>query len=140
MSRLAAIVGAMLGILLVPLALIGQTAWLVVPSHALFAVLVTIAAVADGVTGRPERARVWGAGYLVCSIATIAALQVGSSVEGRAYWIGPWMAMLVWGWIPPIAAGLAGWLGDGVRSWRSNRAVRQRKSAGRAIPAPQEGS
>jgi hypothetical protein len=131
-TRLLAIVGALLGVLLVPIALVGPTAWLVVPAHALFSLLVTVAAVIDGLSGRAERARVWGIGYMVASLATIGALQFGSTVEGRAYWVVPWVAMLAWGWAPPVVAGLAGWAGELVRAWRSDRSVQRRK---REIPA-----
>lgn len=139
MSRLLAIISALFGLTLVPLALVGPTAWLVVPAHALFAAQVTMITLLDGVAGRSERARVFGAVYLVLSMAVVGALEFGSALEGRRYWIVPWFAMLLWGWIPPVVAGLSAWAGDTVRGWRSDRAVRVRQRQGRAIPASEAG-
>ena len=126
MGRLAAVLGALLGVVLVPLALVAPTAILLLPGHLAFTALATAGAIGEGVAGRPERARLWGALHLVGSIAMIAALELGSRVDGRAYWIVPWLFAVIWGWIPAVAGGLAGWLGEGIRRKLSDRAVRRR--------------
>lgn len=126
MGRVAAILGALLGLFLVPLALTGPTAWLCLPVHFAFALGVTAGAVGEGVAGHPERARVWGAGYIVVSIAMVGALELGSTVAQRSYWLFPWLVLLLWGWAPPVAAGLSGMLGEHIRLLRSNRAVKRR--------------
>lgn len=117
------------GLLLPPLALSAPTAILVVPGHLLFAVLVVIGAVIGGWAGRPEGPRAWMLGYLVITLATAAALEVGAELRGAGlgYWGIPWTAVLLWGWLPPVVAGLAGWLGVQRRQRLSRRAVAARR-------------
>lgn len=131
MGRLAAVLGALLGILLVPLALVAPTAILLLPGHLAFTVLATAGAVGEGIAGRPERARLWGASHLVASIAMVGALELGSRVDGRAYWIVPWVFAVIWGWIPAVVGGLSGWMGEAIRRKLSDRAVRRRHQARR---------
>lgn len=126
MRTLLAAFAALLGMLLIPVALVSPTVWLVPPAHLAFSVVVSVGAVLEAVAGHPDRARLWGAGYLVASIAMVAGMQVGSDVEGRAYWYVPWLVVLLWGWAPAVVAGLAGWVGEPIRTWRSDRAVRRR--------------
>jgi hypothetical protein len=120
-TRLLAILAGVLGVLLVPLALSGPTALLLVPAHLAFAALVCVGAVWEGLDGAPERARRWGFGFLVATIAMVGALQVGAEVHGQGmgYWGAPWLAALCWSGVPPVASGLAGWYG-------SHRVRRQR--------------
>src|SRR5687768_7223715 len=114
MRRLLAIFGGLLGALLVPLALAGPTAWLLIPAHLAFTILATVAAVLEGFAGYPERARIWGFGHLVATLAMVGALELGADLrDGSAwYWFAPWIAAAVWGWVPMVAAGLAGWGGE----------------------------
>lgn len=126
MGRLFAVLGGLFGVLLVPLSLVAPTAWLVLPGHLALTVLATVAALHAGWIGRAERARLWGLGYLVATIAMVAALQLGREVSGGVWWVFPWFAAVLWGWIPPVVAGLSGWVGDAVRDARSRRAVRRR--------------
>jgi hypothetical protein len=129
MARLAAIFGGLTGLLLPFLALVAPTAWLLLPAHLLFSGLVCLASIGEGLSSRPERARRWGLGYLVSTLLAIGAFDLGARVADRAYWLVPWTILLAWGWIPPVVAGLAGWGGDGLRAWRSGRAVRRRHRA-----------
>src|SRR5688500_7340947 len=108
MSRLAAILGGLVGMLLVPLALVAPTALLLLPAHFAFTALATAAALGEGVAGRPERARLWGWWHLVVSIVTVGGLELGSRLDGRGYWVVPWVFVLAWGWLPPVVGGLAG--------------------------------
>jgi hypothetical protein len=124
--RLAAILGGLVGVLIVPLALVAPTSILLIPAHLGFALLATFGAVGEAVVARPERSRIWGLWFLVASIAMVAALQFGSQVDGRAYWMLPWIAALAWGWIPPVVAGIAGWGGDALRERRTRQVVRAR--------------
>jgi hypothetical protein len=123
MSRVLAAHAALLGLLLAPLALSGPTAWLLVPVHAVFSVLVSLGAALDGWRGHPDTARRWGFGYLVASALMIGALQLGAETRGAgmAYWGVPWVAALAWGWIPPVIAGFAGWIAEA----RERRLVRR---------------
>jgi len=127
MGRVAAVFGGLVGVLLVPLALAAPTAWVLVPAHLLFSVLVTIATTGEGFAGRPERARLWGLAYLVASVAMVAALELGAGVRSSRYWIGPWVLVLLWAWVPPVAAGLAGWMGEARERALGRRAVRSRR-------------
>ncbi|MEQ1565233.1 MAG: hypothetical protein ABMA64_06315 [Myxococcota bacterium] len=117
MRRLCAIAAGLLGIVSIPLALSGPTALLLVPAHLALSVVVCVGAVLDGIDAWGERARRWGLFHLVATAAAIAALQVGAQVrgEGAGYWGVPWVAVLAWGWVPPVVAGLAG-------AWADRRA------------------
>ena len=128
MGRLLAIFGGLIGVLLVPLALVSPTAWLLLPAHLAFTVLATVAALGSGVAGRPGRARAWGVGHLLASIAMVTALEIGSrAAGGSCYWIVPWLPAVMWGWIPSVAGGLSGWFGESVSRYRSSRAIRRRR-------------
>ena len=128
MSRLLAIHAGLLGIVLVPLALSGPTALLLVPAHLGFSAIVALGAVWDGIDGWPERARRWGAFYLVATLAMVAALELGADARGGGlgYWGVPWTAALCWGWLPPVVAGLAGWWGAARQARRIRRIVHRR--------------
>jgi hypothetical protein len=134
LATLAALVGALLG----PLALSAPTAWLLIPVHAVFSAMVGLGAALDGWAGRPERARLWGFGYLVASALMVGGLQLGADTRsaGMAYWGGPWLAVLLWGWIPPLLAGGAGWVGG----YRERRLVRRAVRARQAAVASSSGS
>lgn len=131
MSRLIAILAGLLAVLLVPLALSGPTALLVPPAHLAFCLAVATGSVLDGLDGWPERARRWGFVYLVATVATVAALQVGADVRqaGLGYWGVPWVAVLAWGWMPPVIAAFAGSLGAARARRLTARSVRHRRAA-----------
>ena len=82
MLRLAAILGGLVGVLLVPLALAAPTSLLLLPAHLAFCALASAAAIGEGLAARPERARLRGAWSLVATIGMVAALQLGSGVDG----------------------------------------------------------
>jgi hypothetical protein len=109
-SRLLAIGAGLLGVLLVPLALSQPTALLLVPAHLGLSVLVCAGAAVDGLAGWAERSRRWGLFYLVATAAMTGALEVGAQVHGSAlgYWGVPWLAAVLWGWVPPLVSGIAG--------------------------------
>ena len=127
MGRLTAIFGLLTGILLIPLSLAGPTAWLLLPAHLFFTVLTSVAALGHGLTGQPVQARLWGFGYIFATVSMVAALELGSEVNHSAYWVAPWMAAVIWGWIPPTIALLSAWFGDLRRAFLSDRAVKHRK-------------
>lgn len=132
MGRLAAIFGALLGVLLVPLALAGPTSLLILPAHALLSTLTTAAALGEGFAGRPRRARWWGVGFVGASLAMIAALELGAEAQGGAdgrawYWVAPWAGALLWGWVPPAAALVGSWVGELRRSALARHAVNSRR-------------
>ena len=129
MRRLAAVVGALLGIVLPFVALAPLTAWLILPGHLVFTMIAATAPVMEGWDGHPEAARVWGGLYLVASVVLVAALELGSQVHGATYVWLPWTAMLSWGWMPPIASGVGGWLGQRRRRRLSRAAVLRRRDA-----------
>jgi hypothetical protein len=136
LGRLAAILGALLAAVLIPLALSPTTAWLILPGHLTFTLLASAAAVAEGWLGHPGRARAWGGGYLVASVGMVAALELGSRVFGQGYTWLPWTAVLIWGWVPPVVSGLSGALGEQRRRRLARLSVGQRKQAA-ARPSPQ---
>lgn len=133
MERLLALFAGLLGVLLVPLALSGPTALLLLPSHLGLSLVVSLGAALDGLDGRPERARRWGFFYLLATLGMVAALEIGGLAHGRTwtYWGVPWGAALIWGWVPPVVSGVAGALGRTRERRLSRRAVRLRKVAGR---------
>lgn len=124
MRRLLAIFGGLCCFLLIALGLSAPMALLLLPAHLLFTVLAGIGALLEGLAGFPERARRWGLLYLVGTAAMLGALEVGATVHGVGlrYWAAPWLAALVWGWIPPVVAGLAGVVGS-FRQRRLDRAA-----------------
>ncbi|MEQ1508743.1 MAG: hypothetical protein ABMB14_41330, partial [Myxococcota bacterium] len=130
-SRLLAIVAGLLAILLVPLALSGPTALLCPPAHLALAVTCCIGSVLDGLDGWPERARRWGFFYLVASIAMVAALELGADVRSQTwgYWGIPWVMAMVWGWIPPVVAGMGGMVGEVRQRRLTTKVVRHRRRA-----------
>lgn len=130
MGRLLAIVAGLLAVLLVPLALGGPTALLLLPAHLGLSLAVVAGALLDGFDGRPERARRWGFFYLLATFAMVLALELGADARGRAlaYWGVPWVAALAWGWIPPVASGLAGMIGAARERRLVGRVVRHRKT------------
>jgi hypothetical protein len=131
---------ALLGALLVPLALGSGTAWLLIPAHLGFSVACAGGATLAGVRGRPWRARAYGLGFLAASLGAVVALAAGSEArDGAWYWILPWAVCLLWAWIPPIIALLAAWLGEARRAGRTRSVVRRRRSAA-AIAAREGGS
>lgn len=132
MTRLLAMVAGLLAVLLVPLALSGPTAQLVPVAHLGFSLAVSIGALLDGLDGWPERARRWGFAYLVATAATVGALELGADVrhQGMAYWAFPWFSVLLWGWVPPLVAGIAGTVG-GFRARRLAAGVLRHRRAAR---------
>ncbi len=126
MRRLLAILAGSLGFVSMPLALSSITSWLLVPCHAVLTAVACAGAVAEAGGGRPERARLWGLAYLVATALMLGALEVGAA-RGGGYWSLPLAAVLMWGWVPPLVAGLAGWWGGARRRRLATRAVRQRK-------------
>ena len=130
MGRLLSIVAGLLAVLLVPLALSGPTALLVPVAHLAFSLTVSLGAMLDGLDGWPERARRWGFVYLVASAATVGALQLGADVreQGLGYWGIPWIAILSWGWIPPVVSALSGMFGVARARRLSRRTLRIRRA------------
>ena len=128
MRGLLATGGGLLAILLVPLALAAPTAWLLLPVHALFTVLALLGTLAEGAAGWPQRARMWGAAYLVATAAMVASLALGADAraQGIDYWGAPWLAALLWGWTVPVASGFAGWMGQSRQRQRNRRAKKRR--------------
>lgn len=128
MQALLGVIAALLGSVLVPLALAGGTAWLVVPGHLMLAAACTGGAVLAGLGGRPGRARAFGGGYLLASLAMVAALGLGSDVRGGSwYWMVPWSLVLCWGWVPPVVAGAMAFVGTSRRRSRTRSVVRRRR-------------
>lgn len=126
---LLAIVAALAGLLLVPLALAAGTAWLVLPAHLGFSVLCCVSAVLAGLSGRPWQARVVGLAYLGLSLAMVVALSVGAQVRaGSWYWVVPWAGVLLWAWIPPPVALLAAELAKVRRAQRTRWTVGRRRA------------
>jgi hypothetical protein len=129
LGRLLATLAALTGLLLPLLGLSAPTAVMLLPAHALFSVLVCAGSMLHGWRGHPDLARRWGLAYLVATALCIASLEVGALVRGAAlaYWGLPWIALLAWGWVPPVVSGGAGVLG-GLRERRlTGRVVRRRR-------------
>ncbi|MBT3223715.1 MAG: hypothetical protein HN348_31995, partial [Proteobacteria bacterium] len=82
MIRLLAVFAGLFGVLLFPLALSAPTAWLLLPAHLFFSILIVVGSVGEGLVGHPVRARIWGAMYIVATGAMFAALTLGSDVRG----------------------------------------------------------
>lgn len=130
MQGLLAVLAGLLGILLVPVALAGGTAWLMLPAHLVFAGACTLGAILAGLDGYPGRARAFGAAYLLGSLAAVVALSWGSGArDGSWYWILPWAGSLLWAWAPPVVAGVFTWVGARRRRGRTRRTVRRRRRA-----------
>jgi hypothetical protein len=138
LARLLALLALLTGVALWGVSLSGPTALLLVPGHALFAVLVMAGATIDGWSGRPESARAWLFGYVLHGLLLVALLEVGARVRGEAlsYWGLPWTFLLAWGWIPPLWTSGAGVVGG----WRRRRLVHaivaRRKQATGSASAP----
>lgn len=133
--RLLAILGGLLVVVSVPLALARPTAWLLLPAHLALTVIATCGALAEGLRGRAERARLWGFGYLTATLLVVGTLELAARVRGvwAGYWGPAWVALLLWGWFPPLVAGMAGMVGDARARRRTARAVRRRKAQKREI-------
>lgn len=110
MSRLLSLAAALLAVLLVPLSLSGTTAPLLLPAHFAFAVVVCTGAVIDALDGAFERARRWGRGFVLASIAMCVALRFGTDVNGLSAGL-PWASLLLWGWIPPVVCAFTSRMG-----------------------------
>jgi hypothetical protein len=104
----------------VPLALSAATTWLLVPAHLTLGAVVCVGAAAEAWRGRPGRARLWGFLYLVATAVFFGALEAGAVVRGSSDWAWavPFTGALLWGWFPPVFAGLAGWWASGRRARR----------------------
>ena len=140
MGRLLATLAALNGLVLPVLALSAPTAIMLVPGHQLFSVLVISGSLVHGWTGHPDLARRWLLAYLVATMATVGSLEVGAMVRGSelAYWAVPWVAVLFWGWIPPLVCGAAGAVGT-LRERRLIRSVvRARRTGLRQAKPPEE--
>jgi hypothetical protein len=126
--RSLAIAGGLCALLLLPLGLSPVTAWLLLPGHLLLSALTVGGALTEGLAGYPERARRWGALYLVASFGMAASLEVGAAAHhgGFLYWGAPYTMALLWGWIPPVIAGFSGPVGQARRKAAVARALRRR--------------
>lgn len=124
--RLLSACGGVLAVLLLPLSLSGPTAWLLLPAHLLLTAVAALGAALEGLTARPERARIWGLGYLVATLLVAGGLELVTQVRQADawYWGPPWLGLVIWGWVPPLVAGLAGAFGD-LRLARRRRARRR---------------
>lgn len=132
MQALLAVLSGLVAIVLVPLALAGGTAWLLLPGHLILAVACSGGAVLAGWRGQPTRARLFGGGYLAATLLVVAALALGSEVrDGSWYWMFPWAVALFWGWIPPVIAGIMTMVADTRRRGLTRRVVRKRRRAKR---------
>ena len=130
MQGLLAVLAGLLGVLLVPVALAGGTAWLLLPTHLVFAGACTLGAILAGIDGYPGRVRAFGGVYLVASIAAVVALSWGSSARDDSwYWILPWAGSLLWAWAPPVVVGVFTFVGSRRRRFRTRRTVRRRRRA-----------
>ncbi|MFK7930557.1 MAG: hypothetical protein AB8H79_20385, partial [Myxococcota bacterium] len=97
-------------------------------AHLALSALCLCGALLSGFDGHPGRARAFGAGFMVVSVAAVVALQVGSDVrDGSWYWLVPWAPALLWSWVPVVAAGGAVWLGHRRRATRTRRVVQKRR-------------
>lgn len=128
MSRLAASLGLLWGLCLVPLALTAPTTWFMLPAHLLLALLACIASTVAGLVGRPGLARAWGAGFVLVTLAVVFCLQVGAAATGGAWWEVPWLLLLLWSWPVPVFAGLGAWVGERRLLQRNRRTVRRRRA------------
>ena len=129
MRRLTAIFGGLVAVLSIPLALAAPTAWVLVVAHLGFTAIATVGAALEGLAGHGERARLWGLFYLVATVLMVATLEFAATERGAgtSYWAAPWLAALLWGWIPPVIAGLGGLFGEERARALTRRAVRRRR-------------
>lgn len=124
-----AVFGGLTGLLVMPLGLVGPTAWVLVPAHAAFTALCVVGALAEAVRGRGEAARRWGLWHVVATIGAMVGFELGRRASGGAWWIVPWLLILCWSWIPIVVGGLAGMFGDWAgRAW-DRRVVERRRRA-----------
>lgn len=132
MQGLLAVGAGLFAVALVPLALGGGTAWMLIPAHLVFSGLCAVGALLCGLDGHPARARAFGIGFVAVSLAVVGALTVGSEVRGGSwYWMVPWAPALLWSWVPPVIAGAAVFLGQRRRRSRTRRTVRRRRRIAR---------
>ena len=107
MSRFAAGLASLVGLLLVPLGLAAPTSFVLLPAHLFFTVLTLVAVCSDAFLGRPGRVMVWTALYVVASLAMVVSLEVGFSVRPEGWYaltpIVPWAGAVIWGWVVPVA-------------------------------------
>lgn len=139
MQGLTAVLAGLLAVVLVPLALAGGTAWMLLPGHLLFAITCALGAILAGWDGHPGRARAFGGGYLVATLAVVLALTVGSEArDGSWYWMLPWALGLFWAWVPPVIAGIFAEIGTSRRRARTRRVVRRRRMQKRHLVSREE--
>ena len=118
-----------LGVLVVPLAASPVTSWLGVAVHLGLTVQCVVLSLVAGLAARGGEARAWGLWSVLGTLAIGAALHVASWAEGGRAWWGPFVLVLLWGWIPPLVAAVAGALGDEVWELASRRAARRNRAA-----------
>ncbi len=130
-TRPLALVAALLVLVQVPLALSAPTALLLVVAYGLQCVVVTAGAAVDAFRGRALRARRWGFVHLLASVLVVAALDVGSRVQGGtwSYWGVPFAFVLAVGWVPPLLAFGLGALAVDRGRRRTRKLVRARREA-----------
>jgi hypothetical protein len=107
LSRLAAGLATLVGLLLVPLGLAAPTSFVLLPAHLFFTVLTLVAIGADSFLGRPGRVGVWTVLYVLASVCMVVSLEVGFSVRPEGWYaltpIVPWAGAVLWGWTVPVA-------------------------------------
>ena len=131
MSRAAASLAALIGVLLVPLALAAPTSFVLIPAHLSLTLLTLVAIGADTFHGRPGRVLAWPVLYVGASVAMVVALEAGFSVRTAGWYtltpVFPWVVTLTWVWTVPLA-GLVGYELARMRRRRLSRiAVARRK-------------
>lgn len=137
MRRLLAIFGGLTGILILPLGLVAPTAWLLVPAHAAFTALCILGALLSAARGAADAARRWGAWHIVATIGAMTGFELGRRAQEGAWWMAPWLLILLWAWIPMVVAGLAGAVGERLgRAWDQRVVARRRVALAAAVPPP----
>ncbi|MBN2797789.1 MAG: hypothetical protein JXX28_01460 [Deltaproteobacteria bacterium] len=126
MGRLLGSLAALLALSLVPMGLTPVTAWLVLPAHAALSLMILLGALLAGLRGAGDTARRWGLASLLTTLALVAAMDLAS--EGAGWWAGPFAALSLWAWIPPVFGGVMGALGD-LRSGRLRIGRRRARGA-----------
>ena len=129
MGRLLGGFGLLLALFLIPLSLTPSVIWMVLPGHLLFSCVVCVGVLQQGFDGQLNGTRLWGAIYLLTSIAIAISMETGGAGWQSDYWLVPWGMLLLWGWIPAVAILVGSWIAP-VRLRRLNSiAVRKRKHA-----------
>jgi hypothetical protein len=118
-----------LGIVAVPLSASPVTSWLGVVVHLGLSVQCAILSTVAGLGARGGEARAWGLWSVLTTLGLGAALHVASWADGGRAWWGPFVLVLLWGWIPPVVAALAGALGDEAWVVASRLAARRRRAS-----------